>query len=80
MFQELLLEKVELGSIEQVSCGWVKENEGRWRQWVPIDTSCQQGFGMMDSRGAPVQSRADAVTCGLCPAGTASTAVQDEVF
>ena len=26
-----------------------QDNEAIWSQWVPVDTNCQEGFGMVDA-------------------------------
>ena len=53
--QDMLLEYQTLGSdeIRRVACNWMKNNEERWRSWVPAetDTNCLSGFGLVDAQG-----------------------------
>ncbi|CAK8993410.1 unnamed protein product [Durusdinium trenchii] len=76
--QNLLLELQQSGSTYNVSCKWMKENRDRWMKWKPVETACYEGFGLVDASGAFVSSRADAVGCGLCQAGSASEELIDD--
>ncbi|CAJ1426687.1 unnamed protein product [Effrenium voratum] len=78
--QNLLLEfkRAGAGSARNVSCQWMmKDNRDKWESWVPIDTACFEGFGLIDGQGAFLDNRTDAAGCGLCPAGRASEEVVD---
>ena len=44
-----------------------------------METACYSGFGMVDASGSFVSTRANAVGCGLCQAGTASEELTDDV-
>lgn len=74
---------------------WIQRNEGRWKTWMPVETSCarghlahieasdggsHRGFGLVDGSGEYVEQRTYATACGLCPAGTSSKALQDEAL
>ena len=50
----------------------------RWQRWLPVDTNCIPGFGLVDGRGLPVSSRSAAVTCGLCSYGSFSIPLVDD--
>ncbi|CAK8995298.1 unnamed protein product [Durusdinium trenchii] len=76
--QRLLLELDQLGSTYNVSCKWMKENRDRWTKWKPVETSCYEGFGLIDASGSFVTTRAEAVGCGLCQAGSASEELIDD--
>ncbi|CAJ1328795.1 unnamed protein product, partial [Effrenium voratum] len=77
--QNLMLElkRAGEGSARNVSCQWMKDNRNKWESWVPIDTACLEGFGLIDGQGAFLDNRPDATGCGLCPAGRASEEVVD---
>ncbi|CAJ1371271.1 unnamed protein product [Effrenium voratum] len=77
--QDMLLEYQRLGAdeVRSVACNWMKKNQERWRSWMPIDTACFAGFGLVDAQGAFVDNRTSASRCGLCAAGRASEEVQD---
>ncbi|CAJ1374394.1 unnamed protein product [Effrenium voratum] len=77
--QNLMLElkRAGEGSARNVSCQWMKDNRNKWESWVPIDTACLEGFGLIDGQGAFLDNRTDAAGCGLCPAGRASEEVVD---
>ena len=42
------------------------------------DYKTARGFGIVDGAGVYVDDRSHATSCGLCPAGTSSTALQDQ--
>lgn len=44
-----------------------------------METSCYEGFGLVDASGSFVSNRTTAVGCGLCQAGTASEELIDDV-
>eukprot|EP00913_Durusdinium_trenchii_P024135 g22662.t1 len=49
--QSLLLE-LQQSSTYNVSCKWMRENRARWLKWKPVETSCYEGFGLVDASGA----------------------------
>eukprot|EP00438_Fugacium_kawagutii_P002916 Skav230083 [mRNA] locus=scaffold2569:306570:309736:- [translate_table: standard] len=77
--QEYLAKKHSSNSWEEVACEWMFDNRHRWELWVPKDTTCFSGFGLIDVAGNTVASRENAVGCGLCAPGTISSAVLDDI-
>jgi len=76
--QDMLLQ-ISVGSSNyDVACKWIQDNEAIWSQWVPVDTNCQEGFGMVDASGHFVENRSDAVACDICSAGTYSKEIKDD--
>lgn len=83
-----LLEEVVLGRTLGVAdaqyaaaCQWVKDNQVRWKQWIPIATSCKrtQGYGMVTEFGEFVSTRLpDAAGCALCVPGRFADAYSDD--
>ncbi|CAK9062498.1 unnamed protein product [Durusdinium trenchii] len=76
--QDLLLEWRQTGSKSDVACRWLKENQDRWKAWIPDDTNCLEGFGVVDENQAFLNSREGAVSCGLCTPGRSSQEVEDD--
>ncbi|CAE7337327.1 RPS6 [Symbiodinium natans] len=56
----------------QTACEWLKDNEPLWKAWIPNETECSAGKGLVDDAGNFVQSRGLAVNCQFCPVGTYS--------
>jgi len=56
----------------QTACDWLRSTSG-WRDWLPNETACSAGKGIVDSTGNFVQQRSLAVGCSTCPVGTFST-------
>ena len=56
----------------ETACAWMKEEEALWQAWIPNETECTAGRGLIDSDGNFVQDRALAVNCQFCPAGSYS--------
>eukprot|EP00438_Fugacium_kawagutii_P007089 Skav214280 [mRNA] locus=scaffold642:580176:595216:- [translate_table: standard] len=77
--QAYLAKKDETNSWEEVACEWITSNRERWTNWVPKDTTCIAGFGLVDVGGASVSSREAAVGCSLCTPGTSSEAMFDDI-
>ena len=76
--QSLLLELTEPNAtLRDTACKWIQNNKERWGKWKPVETNCDEGFGMIDGQGNFVDNRSIAVRCGLCLAGTASEEVLD---
>ncbi|CAE7769849.1 unnamed protein product [Symbiodinium sp. CCMP2592] len=76
--QQYLGMKDATTSWEGVACQWITSNRQRWERWVPKDTTCFPGFGLIDAAGNTVNTREAAKGCGLCTPGTSSKAVLDE--
>ncbi|CAK9062708.1 unnamed protein product [Durusdinium trenchii] len=69
----------QTGSKSDVACRWLKENQDRWKAWIPDDTNCLEGFGVVDEKNqAFLNSREGAVSCGLCTPGRSSQEVEDD--
>ena len=71
--EALLLQVAEGDSMSNVACEWAKANRLRWTSWLPIETSCIPGFGLVDAQDALVTVRSLAASCKVCPAGTFSS-------
>ncbi|CAE7449261.1 Tg [Symbiodinium sp. CCMP2456] len=76
--QQYLGMKDATKSWEDVACQWITSNRQRWERWVPKDTTCIPGFGLIDAAGNAVTTREAAKGCGLCTPGTSSKAILDE--
>ena len=62
------------------ACEWLKANRDIWKTWIPLATDCTAGFGIADLRGMPARSRAEAVSCEICPAGRFSEMYEDDGY
>lgn len=60
-------------------CTWANSNRDVWEPWLPIETNCILGFGLVNAQAGHVDSREQAVRCSLCPAGRFSQFVVDEI-
>ncbi|CAE7420058.1 SCUBE3 [Symbiodinium sp. CCMP2592] len=67
------------GEARKQMCEWAKSNRDIWEEWLPIETNCILGFGLVNEQDEPVDSRERAVTCSLCPAGRFSQFMVDPV-
>ena len=77
---ELLMEVASGRSTFETVCSWISANTVRWRKWIPVDTNCLPGFGFQAADGVtPASLREEAVGCLLCPAGTFSERLVDEL-
>lgn len=70
--------KAMQASPREVACQWLKDNEQRWRPWIPDPTACSRGFGLYNELEEDFcQSRANAESCKACLPGTYSKPFQD---
>eukprot|EP00439_Symbiodinium_sp_Y106_P044569 s4027_g5.t1 len=76
---ELLLNVASGASFQNASCEWLLANRRKWEHWIPVNTNCLPGFGFADAEGIAVSTREEATGCSLCPSGTFSSAVLDDV-
>ena len=65
-------------NFQQGICEWLKANRDLWKSWIPMATDCTAGFGIADAQGMPVASRAEAVSCEICPAGRFSEVYEED--
>mmetsp|Transcript_7930 Transcript_7930/g.17576 ORF Transcript_7930/g.17576 Transcript_7930/m.17576 type:complete len:1446 (+) Transcript_7930:112-4449(+) len=64
------------GSRQEVACRWIKQHRSVWEAWVPSETQCEAGLGLVNADGEYVPSLGDgAVACAFCPAGRFSEEV-----
>ncbi len=77
--ENFLGRKDETKSWEDVACEWIILNRDRWDKWIPKESTCFPGFGLVDGAGAKVTSRDAAVGCALCLPGTLSLPVLDNI-
>ena len=76
----LLLKHLELVEVSDTAthwdtaCTWLKDpsTTSTWQPWIPSDTACPTGQGLVDSLRNYVKQRDLAVACAACPAGTFS--------
>lgn len=64
-----------LSSLElyhDAACSWVRRQSEIWSRWIPVDTNCFLGYGLVDEHGMFLSSMAGGVSCEVCPAGTYS--------
>ena len=59
-------------SVRELACDWLKNNEDRWRAWIPVATECGNGFGLYSKDKGFVATREEASTCAACLPGTYS--------
>ena len=70
--QELLVAHLASGEDPWTSvCKWLKGTD-QWESWLPSDTHCGDGKGLVDAQGEYVVEEANAVSCSVCPVGTFS--------
>lgn len=62
-----------------MACRWILSNRLRWEKWIPKQTTCIPGFGLVDAAGSFVSSRNEATGCGLCTPGSQSLPLSDEI-
>lgn len=55
----------------ETACAWLKE-QNIWKPWIPSDTACVRGKGLVDALGNYVTQVDAAVGCEVCPVGTSS--------
>eukprot|EP00439_Symbiodinium_sp_Y106_P000555 s6003_g1.t1 len=71
--RELLRTHVQSGTDPHASaCAWLQTHRDQWTAWVPSQTECTVGRGLVDAQGNFVASRSDAKDCAICPPGRAS--------
>ncbi|CAE7255288.1 unnamed protein product [Symbiodinium sp. CCMP2456] len=64
--------------LNSYACQWAQANRHRWNQWIPKETTCFPGFGLVDASGMYVSSRDSAASCSVCTPGTFSEQLVDE--
>jgi len=76
--EELLKGMLRPGaSYADIACEWVRDHREVWQSWVPLETSCSAGHGLVDFGGSFVTDRSTATSCSPCPAGSLSVPVTD---
>ncbi|CAJ1351250.1 unnamed protein product [Effrenium voratum] len=55
-------------SIWRTACDYLQRTS-RWRAWLPSNTKCREGMGLVDAQNQVVTILSQAVDCGLCPVG-----------
>lgn len=70
--QELLVAHLASGDDPWTSaCKWLKRTS-HWTTWLPSDTQCAEGKGLVDAQGVFVLKESHAISCSVCPVGTYS--------
>lgn len=54
------------------ACTWALANRDLWEKWVPKETDCSSGLGLVDLQQNFVTEVSAAVECATCPPGRAS--------
>jgi len=75
---DLLNELKVLNDVDTVACQWLRSNKDVWINWIPLESSCQEGMGMADVGSLFVTTRAAAKGCVWCTPGHASEPLRDE--
>lgn len=66
----MLKRYVQLGNDPwESACEWLKGNDNLWQSWMPNETACTSGKGLVDSNGDFITDRSRAVGCETCPVG-----------
>ena len=47
--RKLLVSYVSLGSAWDTACEWLKANPERWEAWLPNETACASGRGLVNA-------------------------------
>lgn len=71
-----------LSHTDTVSCANLEpilDPPDRWERWVPKDTTCFPGFGLVDATANSVSTRDMGTACSLCTPGSASKVVLDDI-
>ncbi|CAK9004860.1 unnamed protein product [Durusdinium trenchii] len=66
-----------LDAWQDPACSWITRHEHIWSKWIPVDTNCFLGFGVVDEHGTFLPSKTGAVSCDVCPPGTFSEDLPD---
>jgi len=67
-------------STAEVVCKWLKSSQADWTPWIPLRTTCQSQWGLVNSTEEPrgfVMTRAEAQDCFWCSPGTYSSQIDD---
>ena len=75
---DLLLTITSGSSTYDVACKWVRDQQSRWQEWLPIETNCITGFGLADGAGNFVSERSNSTTCEVCGPGRFSQEYLDD--
>ena len=66
-------------AVREIACQWLRNNEPRWRRWIPVATECGNGFGLFnEATRSFVETHEAASTCAACLPGTYSAYVNLE--
>ena len=61
------------------ACSWLKDNEARWRAWIPDATECSRGSGLYnETLQSFVEEKEVANVCRVCLPGTYSLPITDD--
>eukprot|EP00438_Fugacium_kawagutii_P007180 Skav210213 [mRNA] locus=scaffold2492:31352:32077:+ [translate_table: standard] len=69
--QELDIEEDDERAWE-TACNWLKGKTTLWSQWLPRQTDCTRGQGLVDALGTFVTNASQALKCAACPPGYAA--------
>lgn len=61
----------------QIACEWLKSNVAIWTQWIPYETKCRVGWGLVGPLGNYVANRSVASSCQWCEPGRYSVELRD---
>lgn len=66
-------------SLEAVACEWLNKSMDKWSQWIPVDTNCLEGQGLVSLSGDFVDVRVEATSCAWCTTGQISVGFEDYI-
>uniref|UniRef100_A0A7S1PJQ5 Tyrosine-protein kinase ephrin type A/B receptor-like domain-containing protein n=1 Tax=Alexandrium catenella TaxID=2925 RepID=A0A7S1PJQ5_ALECA len=86
LFESILQHYIRLGGtmdiMEQLVCEWLNNNTNIWllgtKKWLPEETTCEVGQGIVSSTGEWVESRVQAQSCAWCAPGRMSERIAAE--
>jgi len=68
--RKLLLRYVQLGEDHwATACEWLQQNPALWESWLPNETACTSGKGLVNVSDDFIFDRSRAVGCKVCPVG-----------
>eukprot|EP00931_Biecheleriopsis_adriatica_P032308 TRINITY_DN1886_c0_g1_i4.p1 TRINITY_DN1886_c0_g1~~TRINITY_DN1886_c0_g1_i4.p1 ORF type:complete len:1121 (+),score=124.49 TRINITY_DN1886_c0_g1_i4:176-3364(+) len=63
----------------RIACEWLRTSADVWERWIPLETECLLGQGLIDNSTSPnyVHHRSLAAGCEWCPPGKFSASLTD---
>ncbi|CAK9049851.1 unnamed protein product [Durusdinium trenchii] len=83
MINAIMLDQKNTGdSWDDVTCRWLQGNKATWESWLPDDTTCFAGFGLVDIESGELamdRTVREGKRCQACPSGTFSERLVDSI-